>query len=393
MKNTILAFANILILFAGGCGSHVMSNAETQIETQTADNKDIVESGDLVTAHYTMKMEGGLVFYTTDEKLSKDHATLKTGWFKAPAAYGPEDILAGNDKTRQELAQGVIGMAVGSRKSITLPPEKGFGPHDAKMVVQFPRIKTIPKLAQVQPADYMAKFGIFPVRGEEVNHVPYFKSKIQRVEKHYVVLEAMAEDGQRFESIYGTTIITLDKDNVLLDLEPLIGAPFELKGRKGVIAKKDDTTFSVDFNHPAAGKPIVLDIDVVSVTKAEQFQANHLVWIEDHDQGYKTAVKQDKPMVLVLYADWCSWCEKLLTQTVNDPRVQKHWDEFVWVKVNSDKQKEYKEYYEQDGFPMIVMTNSKGELVNKVNGFRDPRGFLQELQKCQDAEKKGGNPA
>jgi FKBP-type peptidyl-prolyl cis-trans isomerase 2 len=357
-------------------------------ETAESTVSETIAVGDLVKVDFTMKMAGGEVIYTTRKALADDPAAIKAQWFQAPKAYGPEQVLAGKDSGRRELSESLIGMKAGGKKSIMLPPEKGFGPHDPRKVGQYSRTRTIPRLVRVKAADYVAKFGAFPVKSQLVNHVPYFKSKIKEVADTYVVLEALVSDEERIEADYGVTTLRLRSDKVILSLDPKIGAPFEFKGRKGVISKKDDKSFSVDFNHPAAGKQIELSFHVLSVEKADQFKIESLDWIEDHDEGYAAAAQQGKPMVMVLYADWCSWCEKFLGQTVKDPRVQKLWDRFVWTKVNSDQKKEYKEKYGQDGFPMIIMTNAQGEVVNSVNGYRDARGFIPELEKALGLENK-----
>ena len=393
-----------------GCSAHTALKAEQQTigqapaqiaESASVDpgqnvkpdiNETSIDTGDLVTVHYTLKLENGEMIFTTDESIAGDGTTPKAEWFQAPASYGPEEVLAGNDNTRHELAENLVGMSDGEEKQVILPPEKGFGPHDSKQVASYSRIKKIPKLARVRAADYVSRFGAFPAVDQEVNFVPYFKSRVVTVDPNSVVMEALAEDGQRIEESFGVTTIRLDGKTVLIDLDPRVGAPFNLKGKWGVISEKDEQSFSVDFNHPAAGQSITMDIKVVAVTKAVEFESDQMVWIEDHDAGFAAAAEAHKPMVMVLYADWCGWCKKLLTQTVTDPRVHDLWDDFVWVKVNSDKQKEYKLLYEQDGFPMVVMTNEKGDVINTVNGFRDARAFRQELEKCLENDKHGNAP-
>ena len=74
---------------------------------------------------------------------------------------------------------------------------------------------------------------------------------------------------------------------------------------------------------------------------AADFTGKEIQWIEGYDEGLTEAEKLNKPAVLVLYADWCAFCKKLFSTTLVDPRIKMMKDDFVWVKVNSDKQKEY----------------------------------------------------
>ncbi len=339
-------------------------------------------AGDLVTVHYTMKLENGDVFYTTDRKIAEDKRINKADWFRAPAKFGPEEIKAGDEPTRRELALEVVGMAPGGKKSVTMPPEKGFGEPDPKKMVQLERGVVIPRYAGVTAADYMARMKTLPVKDTLINWTPYFKSKIVNVTEKHVEMAALVEGPSTHPAPYGTTTVTLEGDEVHISLEPAIGAPFEVNGQKGRITASDDKTFTVDLNHPAAGQPIILDIAVLGITKVSvdkaEFQPH---WILDHDKGYASAAAEHKPMVMVLYADWCGWCKKLINTTIPDPRVQKYWDTFVWTKVNSDKLAEYKERYQQKGFPLVIMTNAEGKVVNRIDGFRDPLGLIQELEK------------
>jgi len=57
-------------------------------------------------------------------------------------------------------------------------------------------------------------------------------------------------------------------------------------------------------------------VELVDVKDASALESVKIGWIEDLDQGFSTAKKEGKPSVLLLYADWCSWCKKLLTEVI-----------------------------------------------------------------------------
>lgn len=344
--------------------------------------QDTVTAGDLVTVHYTMKLENGEVFYTTRQETAEDPEVAKATWFQPAPVFGPEEILAGDEPTRQELALEVVGMHKGEDKTVTMPPEKGFGPVDPKKIVRFSSTRTISVHAVVKAADYMARMKSLPVAGREINWAPYFKSRITRVDEQVVEMEALAQGTTKYPADYGLTTVAVEGDEVHITLEPRLGALFQVKGRQGRITAVDQDGFSVDFNHPAAGQSIVMEIAVQDIEKADAGQDRQVPWITQYDEGVASAAAEHKPMVMVLYADWCGWCKKLLTRTVVDPRVQRFRDDFVWAKVNSDQQQEYKEKYGQKSFPLVIMTDDKGEVINRVEGFRDARAFVQELQKA-----------
>ena len=381
-------------LIISGCTSF-STHSETDKTRETlpalvaSEKKDLsktVEAGDLIKVNYTMRLDSGDVFFTTDKTIADNSGPKKAEWFQPPEKFGPVEVLAGKDAELAEIAKDVVGMELNGQKTVTLLPEKGFGKHDPKKVKVLPKIKIFPKLASVKPKDYVLKFNSFPVVGRYIDFTPYYKSKVVEVNEGYVILQAQTSDWpaekKSFEADYGTTVVKTVGDEIHVVLEPRISAPFKLNGMPGKIVKTDKETFTVDCNHPGAGREIILEMEVAGIKKSHEFIKQQLLWIEDDDSGLKMAEAENKPVILVLYAGWCSWSKKLIDETVQDPRVQKLWDRFVWVKINSDEEREYKELYNQKGFPLVIILGPDGEILNRIDGYRHPQAFLRELQIC-----------
>lgn len=394
----VMVFTGAFLLLAGCAGLPQGERSETEpdpaAEKKVAVSKpskspDAISTGDLVTVHYNLRLDGSReLISTTSESVTMMPEEKKADWFRKPTAYGPQQVIAGDQSNLPAVSGAVVGMAVNEKKTVHLPPDKSFGAPDPKKKVALPLIKTIPLRSGVSPQHFVSAFGQFPVVGDEIATTPYFKSKVVEVKSNHVILEALPQEQTEFEHDFGTTRVTFDDEQVTMVLDPTIGANYQVNDRKGRIAAVEENAFVVDFNHPGAGRSLLLEIEVVSFEKQQDFMANQLDWIEDHDAGYEAATKEKKPMVMVLYAGWCGWSKKLMEGTIKDPRVQDLWDEFVWVKVDSDQQKEYKEIYGQNGYPMVIMTDEKGEIINKVDGYRDPRIFQGELRKCLHSADK-----
>ncbi len=88
-----------------------------------------VQSGDLVQVHYTGQLENGTVFGS-----SRDGDPVQ---FRA----GGKEMLPG-------ISQAVLGMEEGEAKSITVPPEQGFGPRQEQLQQNVPR-SALPEEAKV----------------------------------------------------------------------------------------------------------------------------------------------------------------------------------------------------------------------------------------------------
>lgn len=97
----------LIIIAAVLVGGYFLINRNsTGMEAQTAQN------GDVVGVHYTGKLVDGTVFDSSIPRGEPITFTLGTG-----------QVIAGWD-------QGILGMAVGEKKTLTIPPELGYGAQD-----------------------------------------------------------------------------------------------------------------------------------------------------------------------------------------------------------------------------------------------------------------------
>lgn len=340
----------------------------------------VVEEGDMVGVHYTARLEDGRIWGTTRQAMAKDPTVLKVAGYKEPEAFGPVEILLGKEEVIPGVGRALVGMAPGEKKTVTVPPEKAYGLSNPEYIKTFPTVKRVPRNGSIAPKEYIEQFNAFPVQGKVIDFNPYLKARIVDVKETRTELEILVpEDGKAFPGEFGKTVVGVHEKDVTLTLIPEIGAPFEFRDRTGHITETDGKTFKVDFNHPMAGKEMILDIELVSLTKAATFADVVIPWIKDHDKGLKLARDVKKPVVAVLYADWCSWCKRLLNETFTDPRIKLLKDGFVWLKVNTSEKEDLYALYEQKGYPMIVLLDSEGSIVKKIDGFKDANGLLAVL--------------
>lgn len=78
------------------------------------------KQGDTVKIHYTGKLEDGKVF---DTSVDKD----------------PLQFTIGKNQVIEGFEKGVMGMSLNESKTITIPPDKAYGPHRKEMVFNIPR--------------------------------------------------------------------------------------------------------------------------------------------------------------------------------------------------------------------------------------------------------------
>jgi FKBP-type peptidyl-prolyl cis-trans isomerase 2 len=328
-------------------------------------------NGDLATVNYTAMLEDGSVFYTTRKAVADDPAVKKAPWFSAPKDFSGETVPVGKAALMPGIGDALAGMTVGATKRLTLPPEQAFGPNDPQKIQSLPLVRTMSRTITVPAEEYVKRFGSFPVVGQEIPLTPYFPAKITAVREREVDLLLMAENGQIYDEPFGSTEITVDDTTITTTLKPVIGSIFPMQNSNGIITASDAATFTVDMNNPLAGKTVTIDLELTGLTPAATLSSAELPWLEDHDAALAVAKKEGKPALLVLHADWCSFCKKLFSETMPDPRISALRDKFTWIKVNSDKLTEYKKLYGQEGYPMIVLFKADGTIVQKLDGYQE----------------------
>ncbi|MFW9953747.1 MAG: FKBP-type peptidyl-prolyl cis-trans isomerase [Candidatus Thorarchaeota archaeon] len=112
----------------------------------------VVGEKSLVYIDYTgTTKEDGLLFDTTLEEVAKEKEL-----YKENERYEPMLVAIGWNWLLAALEEQLVGMKVGDKRVVEVPPEKGAGLRDPNLV------KTIPKTK-------LAKHGVRPIKGTEVN--------------------------------------------------------------------------------------------------------------------------------------------------------------------------------------------------------------------------------
>ena len=88
-----------------------------------------IKNGDTVTINYVGKLENGQVFATTNETVAKEE-----GIYSSDVDYKPFTFTVGEGQTIAGVDEGIVGMAEGEQKEIKVPPEKGFGLPDERLI-------------------------------------------------------------------------------------------------------------------------------------------------------------------------------------------------------------------------------------------------------------------
>jgi len=348
------------------------AGGQNQVHIHLEEDPGMVQPADLVTLHYSVADAAGRIIHASraDEFARRD-ARYAAMFSAAGPSAGPVTVLAGLDGDFPGLAHAVLGMGSGQRRTVAVSAEKGFGPREAEKKARYARQRVLPDVAEIPLEAFSQRFGGVPDIGREVPFSPYFSSRVVQAEEQTVRLAHSAENGKVVQEPFGTTRVAPAPGEIRLILDPVVGAPFVTDAGRGVVTGRDETHFVVDYNHPLAGESLTFDVQVVALQKYSLFEKIDLPWAESYESAMELAVWRGQPIVLVLHAEWCGWCKRMFDESFADPRVKQLHDRLVWLRIDSDKQPAYMEQFSQTSFPTIVLMDSKGAIVQRMEGFQD----------------------
>ncbi|MBU4305581.1 MAG: thioredoxin fold domain-containing protein [Candidatus Omnitrophica bacterium] len=114
-------------------------------------------------------------------------------------------------------------------------------------------------------------------------------------------------------------------------------------------------------------------------------RAEHIAWIRDMSVAKDLAQKNDKPILIDFYTEWCGWCKKLDKDTYGDARVIAAVKEFVCAKIDAEKNQALARQYKVQGFPTTVFLDSEGNLIEAIPGYMTAEQFLEVLNKISES--------
>lgn len=155
-------------------------------------------------------------------------------------------------------------------------------------------------------------------------------------------------------------------------------------------------TQSESVNDPAPVQPVqpvpVRAAPPPTLAPSESWNGTQIRW-EELNPGLAHARKDHKPVVLVVYTDWCPHC-KNYSRVFGDPRVVAMADKYVMIRVNQDQDGAMTTSYSPDGsyVPRTLFLTPEGQLRAELTG-NNPRfvHFLDEsrAESLLDLMKRG----
>lgn len=244
----------ISILFIG-CVSETTKTAEYH-----------VEMGDAVSINYVAKIDG-LVFDTSYESVANDAKIPKIEGFKLKASYEPLNFTVGSGLMMPAFEEALIGMKVGEEKTVAVLPHDAYGERNESLVMSISRFIIIPKEMEISIERFRFSYNKEPVLNDTVEDI-HWNSSIIKVTNETVLVRHEPSPTVK-ETPRGKIKIHANETSVIMEYVPVLNTPFQTTfGEYATVIDSNQTSMTVDYNHPLAGKTLIFQIKVEKIIKA-----------------------------------------------------------------------------------------------------------------------------
>lgn len=259
-----------------------------------------VKNGDMISVDYIGRIEGGNVFDSSIESVAKQNNVYNQG-----RKYQPLNLTVGKGQVIKGFDNGVIGMKIGETKTLTIPPEQGYGPIDPNKISVIPIVQSIPakttisKIVEIPAERFNSIFGPNHIVGDKVNipntninltvnnisaindslaynlvvgdkilqkGAPWNETVTSVNEKNITIkVDAKKGDIVHLPNIFwNSTVIDINDTNVTLRHEAIPDQEIPMQFGS-VRIHFNETSITIDQNNNLAGKTLIFDVTLKSI--------------------------------------------------------------------------------------------------------------------------------
>lgn len=123
---------------------------------------------------------------------------------------------------------------------------------------------------------------------------------------------------------------------------------------------------------------VVMTISLSFAQESEE--VSPFAYVTDFAKAKELAAIGDKPIVIDFYTDWCVWCKKFDKEVAPKAEIVEFFtNEAVYAKINAEEDTMVSKAFKVMGYPTFVLTNSKGEEIDRIAGYLPADEFLQTI--------------
>jgi len=112
-------------------------------------------------------------------------------------------------------------------------------------------------------------------------------------------------------------------------------------------------------------------------------------WHKDLKPAYRVAVQQNRPLLILFSASWCTFCHKLQRETLGEKAMITYVEQkFVPLLLDFEKDAHVAKVLEVDRLPCTVILSPQADLLAKQFGFLKADAYKESLQAALDVQQK-----
>lgn len=104
------------------------------------------------------------------------------------------------------------------------------------------------------------------------------------------------------------------------------------------------------------------------------------IWHKSVVEGFAVAQKRSIPIIIDLYADWCTYCKVLEKEIFPEPSVMASMEKFVKIRINGEEYPNLMDRYNVKGFPTILLLDKNGYYMTKLTGLPTKSMIIEKLK-------------
>lgn len=231
-----------------------------------------VQDGDTVTVDYIGTLDDGSLFDTSLADVAQEK-----GKYVPQRQYKPLTFVVGEGQVVSGFDAAVLGLEKGDTKTFTLSPEDAYGPVNEELILtDLERKSSLNLTVPIPRALFEKSFGEDHKVGDELSsEIVGFPLKIISLNDDTIVVKSLLKKGDSLAlpgmswksdilSVTDTLVEVMQNPHVgdIMQLPSPMGTPMQ-----GVVTQVDALSYSVDLNHPLAGKSLTFTITIVDVQK------------------------------------------------------------------------------------------------------------------------------
>ncbi|MCZ8156334.1 MAG: thioredoxin family protein [Leptospira sp.] len=97
--------------------------------------------------------------------------------------------------------------------------------------------------------------------------------------------------------------------------------------------------------------------------------SSETVWESSIQRGMQRAKEENKPILIDVYADWCTYCKVLEKEIFPDKEVSKLLEGFITVRLDGEEFPNLRQKYAIEGYPTILFIDGNSNYLNKITGL------------------------